>query len=163
MLIRNFTLTDQDKLQALALKCWLFTYKDIYTPEKIKKTVEDWYSKKTHQDYLKLMESGDALLKVAEENGQIIGFVSTEKIHTKAGAPIELKRLYVDPDHLRKGLGGKLIDLVEKKLKENGPKEYFCFVHRKNKIGQSFYQKKGFSYDESKSTVEDFYMCKKLS
>ena len=158
MLIRDFTLKDRNNLKTLALKCWLFTYKNIYSEQKIKKMVDEWYSGKIHKEYLELMKKGKAIAKIAEGKGMLLGFISTEEVK----GMVELKRLYVDPKYIRSGIGSKLLDTIEEILKKKGSKKYFCFVHRQNKIGQNFYKKKGFTIDELLSNNEDFYMSKNL-
>ncbi len=156
MQIRDFTLKDQNDLKALALKCWLFTYKDIYSDKKIRKTVDEWYSEKVHEEIVDLMKKGKAVVKVLQMEEKLIGLISTYQ--SKKG--LKLERLYVDPDYIGQGFGSKLLGKVEQILIDKEIKEYFCFVHKKNKIGQSFYKKKGFILDETKSTKEDFYMSK---
>ena len=158
MLIRDFTFEDQTKIKELALKCWLFTYKNIYSESEIRTMVDDWYSEDVHKEILKLVEKGGAIAKVVEDHGELIGLVTLEM----EGLP-ELKRLYVDPDHLRQGIGLRLLTLIEDRLKEKSADGYFCLVHRKNKIGQNFYRKNGFLLDESKSDNKDHYMFKPLS
>ena len=158
MKIRDFTLEDQSNVKALALKCWLFTYKDIYSDKKIRETVNEWYSEKVHKEIIDSMKKGEAVVKILELNKQIIGLISTYQ--SKEG--LEMKRLYIDPEYIGQGFGSQLLEEVEEILRQKGVKEYFCFVHRKNEIGQNFYKKKGFLRDESRSNKEDFYMAKSL-
>jgi len=143
----------------LALKCWLFTYKQIYSEKQIKKIVDQWYSEKIHKEVIDCMHKGSAIAKVIELNNEIIGLASALISDNSA----ELKRIYIDPDHLHKGFGSKLLTLIEKDLKKKGFYKYYCYVHKKNHIGHNFYKKKNFTIDELKSNTENYCMIKKIN
>ncbi|SDR31007.1 GNAT family N-acetyltransferase [Pseudovibrio sp. Tun.PSC04-5.I4] len=65
-------------------------------------------------------------------DGQIIGMMATKDDW--------IEQLYLDPSHLREGIGSKL--LAQAKAKSSGYLQLWCFVE--NVIGRAFYETHGF-------------------
>ena len=59
----------------------------------------------------------------------------------------ELHYIYVDPGHLRMGIGSDMLDLFEQKGIEHGCSEYVVWVLEENVIGRSFYEKNSYHSD----------------
>ena len=64
----------------------------------------------------------------------------------KDGA-FELHFLYVDPDHVRKGIGTGMLSFFEQKGRDNGYTEYVIWVLEENDMGRKFYEKNGYRLD----------------
>lgn len=64
---------------------------------------------------LRLLDELDdgSLLSVAERQGRIVGFALASGLMVADGGHlVELKRVYVAPDHRRRGIGGQLLRMV---------------------------------------------------
>ena len=59
----------------------------------------------------------------------------------------ELHYLYVDPDHLRMGIGSELLRFFEQKGRETGCPEFVVWVLEENGIGRNFYEKNNYRTD----------------
>ena len=64
----------------------------------------------------------------------------------KKGA-FELHFLYVDPDHLRMGIGSEMLRFFEQKGREKGCPEFVVWVLEENEKGRNFYQKHNYCPD----------------
>jgi GNAT superfamily N-acetyltransferase len=74
---------------------------------------------------------------VAEEDGQLLGFLGIEHSMT-LGAPV-LEKLYVEPTEQNRGVGTALLD----KAKELRPGELYLWVFQKNPA-RRLYERNGF-------------------
>ena len=52
--------------------------------------------------------------------------------------------MIVKPDYTRRKIGGKLLEEAERLIARSGVTELILYVHHENKVGVSFYRKKGF-------------------
>ena len=59
----------------------------------------------------------------------------------------ELHFLYVDPDHVRAGIGSEMLQFFEKAAKEKGCKDLVIWVLEENGMGRKFYEKNGYRSD----------------
>ena len=59
-------------------------------------------------------------------------------------APVELKRLYVDPAHHRRGIGRQLLDHGIARARAAGAKTLWLGVWERNFTAQAFYAREGF-------------------
>lgn len=78
---------------------------------------------------------------VADENGQVIGF-------SEHGDACEVTRMYVHKDHLRKGVGSKLLKTAESSLIEKGCRSIMI---ESTITARGFYEKHGYTM------IEKFY------
>ncbi|MCH8906566.1 MAG: GNAT family N-acetyltransferase [Candidatus Heimdallarchaeota archaeon] len=78
---------------------------------------------------------------------------------------IDLGRLYIKPDLIGKGLGSKLLTLGETWVRSKKFTEYYPYVHENNRLGISFYLRKGFERVHELDSPQDHELCmkKKLS
>ena len=137
---RKFKKSDFEQIQKLALKAWLFTYKDIYKENTIKKEISKFYAIENLSKSLSAQKAGKELFVIAQENNKILGYAHVLKDKNMW----ELMRIYVNPDLIRSGIGTKLIERIERWLRQKGVKRYVAYPHIKNKIAKNFYEKKGF-------------------
>lgn len=137
---------DIPSIQQLALKAWLFTYKNIYTEKRIRKEVAQYYSNESLRRYLSKIRQNKDFFVVAIGNSKVVGYAHIGRKNKQW----ELLRIYVSPDKLRQGLGSKLISHIESFLKSKNAKKYQVYSHLKNKIANSFYPKVGFIRYKSK-------------
>ena len=85
---------------------------------------------------------------IAEENNEIVGFVSGLTNHQW----FYLSDLWVHEDYRRKGLGTKLLLMLETRIKSIGIKHIYTWTS--GFINPKFYEKQGYSVF---TIFEDFY------
>ena len=59
----------------------------------------------------------------------------------------ELHFLYIDPDHVRQGIGSQMLQFFEGKGKEKGIHEFVIWVLEENGMAINFYEKLGYRPD----------------
>ncbi|RMG33566.1 MAG: GNAT family N-acetyltransferase [Methanobacteriota archaeon] len=141
VIIRFFEEKDADSVISVARKAWHHTYAHIFSKERIEEYIGKHYNSKT-------LIPGNSVRNafwVAEETGKIIGFAQIGLL----GEEMHLWRIYLDPSFIGKGIGSKLLKTVESFMKEQGIQKYRLEVHQKNKLGLSFYERKGFKVIET--------------
>lgn len=132
---------DVTQVQAVALKAWKYTYRNIYLLRTIKRNVANYYSTESFQKFhFPRMRTGDEWFYVAVDGKWIIGYSNIGKV--KQGW--ELFRIYLLSEYIGKGIGRKLLQLGERFLTKKRARSYFLYVHSKNKLGKRFYLRNGF-------------------
>jgi putative acetyltransferase len=76
---------------------------------------------------------------LAEEDGQLLGFLGIEESTNLGGAPV-LEKLYVEPAEQNRGVGTVLLE----KAKELRPEGFFLWVFQKNDGARRLYERHGF-------------------
>ena len=147
--LQNFIVELNEYLIALDLD------KKIYTS----KNYPEMYTK----ELLKLIEYNDDIIFIAEMNNKYIGFVAgiIEKFtevdnchyrHNKEGRVLEL---FVDENYRKENIGKKLMENIEKHLKEKGCDFMLIDVFEHNTIAKEFYRRNGYK-------IRNIEMCKKI-
>ena len=116
------------------------------TKEELKNIYDD-FKKIEQQDGVPDCESKRYQF-IAEENGIIIGFVSGLTNHKW----FNLTDLWIHVDYRRKGLGSKLLNMMEEKIKSNGIKHIYTWTS--GFINPKFYEKQGY---KAFTVFEDFF------
>ncbi|MEK6878961.1 MAG: GNAT family N-acetyltransferase, partial [Nanoarchaeota archaeon] len=101
-----------------------------------------------------LNSNGDFL--VAEKAGKITGTITYIIEENSA----KLKRLYVDKNSQGLGIGQKLLDEIERIIKEKGLKKITLSSYKQMSKAQNFYLKNGFKI--TKTDGDRVYMEKNL-
>lgn len=85
---------------------------------------------------------------VAMEGDALIGFATVAPA-ADPDAPDrgELCALYVDPDHLRRGIGSALLRAALAQLRHQGCRHATLWVHAGNRTAQDFYRRNGWTAD----------------
>lgn len=159
---RQFREEDAQDVLNVAKKAWNYTYKGIFRESFIEKYLIDYYSQQALCKLLPEIEVRKQFFCVAVNNLGVIGYshiAPREQI-------MELCRIYLLPEYIGKGIGRKLVELGEEFIKSKGCRKYFCYLHKQNKTGKTFYIKSGFIHipekDLNTDEIEDchFYMEK---
>ena len=80
--------------------------------------------------------------------GNVLGMMGTGMCEDEdKHDAFELHFIYVDPCHVRKGIGSELLRFFEQKGSERGCTESVVWVLEENIIGRSFYDKHGYIPD----------------
>ncbi len=142
-------------IQRAAFESWHATYAEIFSLERIASFLRQGYS----TDGLREALRGEgSTFMVAKEADRVVGF---EEWGVGTDGP-ELFRLYIVPSHWRRGLGSRLLELMEQEWRARGVGRYCCLVHELNGPGQAFYLGHGFARDESKDRDDHWYLSKPL-
>ncbi len=137
---RKLKKEDVKQVQRVALETWKFAYKTIYNEKTIHRTVKSYYSDKSFKELFARIRKGNEMFLIALDGKRIIGYAHIGK----KGKYWELRRTYVLPLYLRKGIGTALAKRVEQFMKKRKAKKYIVYPHTKNKIAKNFYLKIGF-------------------
>jgi ribosomal-protein-alanine N-acetyltransferase len=86
------------------------------------------------------MQADFSMFAVAEQEGEIIGYVSAWNIRGE----VQLNRLAVKPACRRKGTGRALAEYIIGKTKEDGAVKIFLEVRERNTEARQFYKCLGF-------------------
>ncbi len=146
-MIREATVNDSERIAEIEVESSRFAYKSILSEdylnndlsvEKRTPVYNYWISEKKFDLYV--FEDPDT----GKINGMMgIGMCGDED---KKEA-FELHFIYVDPEHLRKGIGFELLEFFENKGREKGCGEFVIWVLEENGIGINFYTKNNYSPD----------------
>ncbi len=155
----NATLNDAAAIQKLLRETWKDTYGDHLSQETLDEVYKTWQSIEfltkqieNPQFYFPLVKNGDELV------GLSTGLMPEDTI--------VMVRLYVSPQHQRKGIGELLLKNVIERFQ--GAKKIQLHVEVMNPKGQSFYKKlafKGIKHEEEKignEVIELILMEKQL-
>src|SRR3989344_2270005 len=108
------------------------TIRNVNSKDYSEDVIHNWSAKTGAQDF---RESAETCKRwVAVENERIIGFCE----HT---FECEVSRMYVHKDHLRKGVGSRLLEVAEASLLKQGCKE----INIESTVtAKEFYEKNGY-------------------
>ena len=131
---------DVKEIRNLALASWLVTYKKIFTKNSIRRQVLNYYSDKNFQKVAHSIKAKKEYFVIARKKKILVGYANVGGKNREW----ELKRIYVTPKILRKGIGSGLLHNVEFFLQSKGIKRYCAHPHPKNSSAIMFYLKSGF-------------------
>ncbi|MHC3438254.1 GNAT family N-acetyltransferase [Natrialbaceae archaeon A-gly3] len=138
--IREATGDDIERIRSIAHDSLRSSYTDFLPGETIDSAVEQWYGDEAFAD---LLEGDDALVLVAEDDGDPIAFSQSELVgegHTIG----QILWLHVDPDHRGAGTGVRMLVRTREELLEAGAEEIRGVVLEDNELGNEFYENHGF-------------------
>ncbi|BCM91006.1 hypothetical protein IAD21_02870 [Abditibacteriota bacterium] len=99
-------------------------------------------------------------LLIAEENGEVIGFLSAHQLDSieRESAAMFIYEIEVEKAHHRKGAGRALIDHIRTIALERGMFEMFVFTNRSNTSACAFYQSTGGQIEEGDELMFVYYL-----
>jgi diamine N-acetyltransferase len=121
---------------------WSCTYSDHLSPEAIQKVTSIWHAPERLQ---KQIENPDVYFAGAMEDNKLVGIITAEKEDDQV---LFITRLYVHPNHQRKGIGSKLYKAAVEHF--IGIKRVKLDVDDVNHRALEFYKKLGFTEIERK-------------
>lgn len=158
VIFRQIEKADAAGIQAVALKAWQHTYREIFDQAFIENFVRQNYNPEALISLLPRIRSGEIFFEIAESNAQLVGFCQIGL--TTQGA--QLFRIYVLPSSIGKGLGRRFLQSGETFVLSHGLGGYFCFVHKDNEIGKSFYLRNQFRHISDRDKGDEWFMEKIL-
>lgn len=123
-------------LAVLKGKVWNTTYQGIYPQEKL----AGYDVEKNKRIFENMVDNPEITLYVAVDGSKIVGFMTCGKPYRpfrEYGQEIGL--LYILKEYQRQGIGTTFFDMARKQVAENGDKEFFLSVNKKNYDAQKFY------------------------
>jgi diamine N-acetyltransferase len=157
-------ISDIKQIQKIVDITWPITYGEILSKEQLEYMLGLFYSDEALSDQYNKKEQLFYLISDDEVN---IGFIGIEH-HYKDKAITKIHKIYLLPETQGKGIGKKVIDLIEKLALENKSKALSLNVNRFNSA-LGFYKKIGFEViDEVNIDIgngylmEDYVMEKKI-
>ncbi|PSQ16466.1 N-acetyltransferase [Halobacteriales archaeon QS_8_69_26] len=142
MEIRPATADDAEGIGAVAEASWEADYPEVVSRESAAEAAGEWYGPDRMR---RAAEDPGTVLLVAAE-GEVVGFahaaVSTERM---AGS---ILRLYVHPDHRRRGIGSDLLAATVEALRDLEVERIEAMVLAANDQGNEFYREAGFRRDD---------------
>ena len=161
MEIRNASVADISLLRSLAQTIWRTCYPAIISIEQIEFMLEWMYS----EEQIRSEMGNGVVWELIELGGQgPIGFISFQ---LEADSRVKLNKLYVLPDHQRKGIGARALSHVMESARALGGTEVWMQVNKQNRSAVAAYQKAGFTvykeavFDIGGGFVMDDYLMSK--
>jgi ribosomal protein S18 acetylase RimI-like enzyme len=141
--IRPATPADAEALARVHVRTWQAAYTHLFPAERLAAI-----SVERRAEQFRLYPP-----IVAEENGEIVGFVSVGASRDP-DADGELYAIYVDPAHWRTGVGRALIEAGEAQLGAEDRRDVVLWVLEDNPRARSFYEAAGWQLDGARRPIE---------
>lgn len=133
-------MNDNDLAEVSRIVCACYVWlagQEGYTPEETARLIGERGSAEAL-----VSQQKECHFIVAESDSRIVGIAATSK-------NIIIK-LYIDPDHFRKGIGSRLFDAAEKHIANDGYNDIFLGAFP---VSAGFYEAKGMELEEKKLTT----------
>ncbi|MEF8813645.1 MAG: GNAT family N-acetyltransferase [Halovenus sp.] len=144
MTVREATTADIEAIRRVAEASWKADYPDILSRESLEDGFDEWYSPEQLRDSIRWTRT---LLLVAEDSGDVIGFVHA--VWDPDGNHGDILRLYVHPDDRGEGTGRALFEAVRDELADTPVERLRAMVLEENDSGNAFYRHFGFEWEET--------------
>lgn len=161
--IRKASLEDYDTIHSLAQRTWYPTYLPILSREQLDYMLEMMYSLNAVTEQISI--NGHHFL-LANEGAEFLGFASYELNYLTDTT--KLHKLYITPESQGRGVGAKLLSIIENEARKNNNDKLILNVNRYNPA-VNFYQKTGFEKIREEDIgigngylMEDYIMAKNL-
>lgn len=148
---------DIPAIQDVAGESWRATYGHIFASD----FIDQFLARAYRAEALRQSIANDqGLFLVAKAGDHVVGFCEVGE--SQQNAEFVLFRIYLLPSYWGRGIGGRLLAIAERWLRERGATGYFCYVHSQNEVGKTFYQKAGFAHLPERDREDEWYMWKPL-
>ncbi|WP_458184918.1 N-acetyltransferase family protein [Haladaptatus sp. NG-WS-4] len=163
-LIRRAEPDDATAIQRVARDSWHAAYDEIIGADTVDETIEEWYDPDGLRDST---THADHEVFVAERpEGTVVGFVHAAPFSDEVDTYL-LVRIYVVSEEWGSGLGTRLLDCVEERLRERSIERLRLNVFAENEVGVGFYESRGFERVDERAEggfgVREFVYEKRLS
>jgi len=141
MEVREATHDDFEAMRTTAAASMHESYGSFLAPTTIDSALDEWYGADTLAAQL---EDDGTFLLVAEDDGDVAGFVQAELVSTDP-AEGRVLWLHVHPDERGDGIGSRLFVRGQERLVGRGAERVTGVVLEGNSVGTSFYEGHGFT------------------
>ena len=144
-LVRKAQPEDAKRLSVLAVQVWLHTYATDGVSSLISEYV---LNELTPEKYTALLQSPSALILVAEQGENLLGFAVVQlgtACRNAQDATAELATLYVQAHFVGKGIGSTLLKEAQELAKVRASSRLWLTVNVKNERATMFYAKHGYT------------------
>jgi len=108
----------------------------------------------TKQQIAYLLTDSNSAILASKVKGEIVGFIIGKTYMDKKPATGQILTIDVSPEHRRKGIGQRLLQEIEKTLKDKGVKTCCLEVRENNFVALSLYHKFGY---KKVGRLENYY------
>ena len=137
MQIRPATEADIPLLRDLAQRIWRECYPGIITPEQIEFMLGWMY----REEEIRRQLAAKIPWAVAELDGAAVGYLSWQR---EDDGRVKISKLYVLPQHQRRGLGRRMLDHICEQARALGVREVWLQVNKRNERAIGAYLKADF-------------------
>ncbi|MDM5357384.1 arsinothricin resistance N-acetyltransferase ArsN1 family A [Peribacillus sp. ACCC06369] len=135
MIIREAMETDIDSVKEIYNQGIEDRVATLETEPKDQAYMKDWFAK--HMGRYKVI--------VAEQEGEVVGWASLNPYNNRcAYKGVADLSVYISRDHRGKGIGGLLLQSIEKIAEGNDFNKIVLFTFPFNQVGQGLYKKRGY-------------------
>lgn len=164
MAIVKIKAKEVQRIQVLAKATWPDTFKDILSTEQIDYMLNWMYNTET----LTKQIEGKYLFYIYKENNQDLGFIGLEANH-EGTANLRIHKIYVLPNHQRKGIGKKLLEFATQHVAADLKQTHLHLNVNRYNNAVTFYEHLGFQVIKEEDIdignnffMNDFVMQKSL-
>jgi len=108
------------------------------------------------RDWIQWLASPGSWTLVAEHEGRAVGFATLGSLRANGRSvrsTVEVRRLYVDPEHWRRGIGRELHEQVIGEARARGFTQLVLWALSQNQRARAFYGALGFEPDRTRSVT----------
>ena len=146
-MIREANVSDSARIAEIDVFSSRYAYKDILPDECLYRDLSVESRIPVHKNWIEQKRFGVYVCEDPDTGiiTAMMGIGTCEDEDRKDA--FELHYLYVDPDHMRMGIGSEMMRFFEQKGRENGICVSVVWVLEENESGRKFYEKNGYSLD----------------
>ena len=141
MQIRPATEADIPLLRDLAQRIWRECYHGIITAEQIEFMLDWMYS----EEEMRRQITAGVPWEIAELDGEPVGYLSWQR---EDDGRVKISKLYVLPQHQRRGLGKQMLDHISEQARALGAHAMWLQVNKHNERAIGAYLKAGFHIEK---------------
>jgi ribosomal protein S18 acetylase RimI-like enzyme len=149
--VRPATRADADEIGRVHAATWRATYTGVF-PESAFDVAE---RRRWWRETLAREPHPSSAVLVAEDDGEIVGFVTVGAARDEPDSVGELYAIYVDPRRWGTGAGRTLMEQGEESMRASGFAEAVLWVLEGNERAERFYRAAGWTHDGGRK-VEEF-------
>lgn len=130
-----------EQIQSVARESLVASYGHAFDEETLSDAVAEWYDRESVTESL---TDDDVILVVGTDEGNVVAFAESYVADGEISVG-EIDWLHVLPEYRGEGLGTRLLEEVERRLREEGVERIQGRVLTENESGAAFYEEHGFS------------------
>lgn len=149
MNLREATVDDVEGIRDVARRSLDASYEPVLGPDRIEQGIETWYAAEALEDEI---ADPERPVFVATEDETVVAFAQSY-LASRRETVGEIDWIHVAPEHRGKGIGSRLLEHVERELRNRGATRLEGRALAANETGSAFYDQEGYS-DAGERDVE---------